>query len=604
MKKIILLIMILCCYSLSYPIVSLAAPPSNDELADFVDSFFREKMEEYHVPGAVVTIVEGGNIRVLNGYGYADLKERKAVDPKQTVFRLGSIAKVFTTTAVMQLAESGKVDLYKDIKKYDPTLNIQYIDGHPITLHHLLTHTAGFYEKITVGRDKEQQLPLADAIHQYLADVVRPPGQEISYSNQGMSLAGYLVEKVSGEKFEQYMKEHVFNPLDMGSSGYSPDEETDRLAKSYNYGHDKKYIPVSYAYIHHLPAGSFQSTAEDMSHFMIAQLQKGRFNNQQLFSEETATEMQNRHFTPNKDVPGIAYGFYERFQNGLRIIEHDGSIDAFNSIMHLIPAENTGIFISTNSNTGVQLAEEFIRDYLNRFYPEGQKKPVLRENPTSASKLKSLEGYYVPNGPMVEGPFRFAQNFSTSKLAVKRDGVITISSSGKSTTYVETKPYLFQEKKGSELIYLNKDHHTYSASSTPIMLYRQMPGYSNPIVNVILMVGFILVYPIQILTALIIQVFSFIRKRKKAFPWVITFASVLFILYFMFVISIPELLINAIPTWSYILIYLPVITLTLLVAFTIWQLRRKKTIGRGQYAFVAVTAIFTLYMYAWDFFKI
>lgn len=319
-----------------------ASAPNADEAKIFIDEFMSRKMKEDHIPGAVVAIVRDGRTEVLSGYGYADLERKIAADPDRTIFRLGSISKSITATAVMQLQEAGKLDLHADIKRYIPELDLGGRNDQPITAHDLLTHTAGFCESVYgVGRDKSKQVSLAEAISSHLPALCRQPGEQIAYSNQGMSLAGYLVERVSDRPYEDYVRDNIFKPLKMTHASFRLVETDPFLAKNYSYAKGK-YTATPYSYIHHLPAGAMNATAADMSHYMIAHLQQGLFEGGRILSEKTAEWMHATQFTIDKRMPGMTYGFFERYQNGLRLIEHDGGIDDFAAYMYLIPSEKQG----------------------------------------------------------------------------------------------------------------------------------------------------------------------------------------------------------------------------------------------------------------------
>lgn len=583
-----------------FPASALASAPEKQELKAFVEDFMERKMEEHHVPGAVVSVVQNGEISLLDGYGYANLEQEVSADPRATVFRLGSIAKTVTATAVMQLHESGALDLHEDIKHYMPELKLSYLGGKPITAHHLLTHTAGLYESIVaVGRDREMQVPLAEAINNFLPSPVRAPGEQIAYSNQGMSLAGYLVEKIALQPYEKVVEERIFKPLAMNRSSFRFNESDPNLATSYSYA-EGKYEPLPFSYIHHLPAGALNSTAEDISRFMIAHLQQGRYGNSRLFSEETAGIMHRTQFTIHKDMPGMAYGFYERYQNGLRLIEHDGGIDGFQSYLYLIPSENTGIFIATNSEGGNELREQLITAYLDRYYPAIPEMP-LAANPTPVHELHSIEGYYIPNRAHAKGPLNFAQNLSTVQLEAISDGVILFGGD----RYVETEPFLFRNERNGERIYVDADNNVLAQSSIPTMLYeRQKSALYHPFLQLAVLLGLALIYPIQAAVSAVRGLYGLVRRKRYGFNAVATIVSVLFILYFIFIVSIAELLINDVPWWSYLFLYLPVILLTTLLGQLTLRFVRKQKVTYWQYGFASVTAIFVVYLYVWDFYRI
>ncbi|MDQ0193623.1 serine hydrolase domain-containing protein [Paenibacillus wynnii] len=582
-----------------FPVSAFASVPEKHELETFTDVFMKRSMQEHHVPGAVVSIVRDGRTTFIKGYGYADLDRQVPADPYKTVFRLGSISKLITATAVMQQYEAGRLDLHEDIKRYIPDLKLSYIDGKPITAHHLLTHTAGFYESIFgVGGDREKQLPLAEAIKNGLPDLVRKPGEQIAYSNQGSSLAGYLVEKVTNQPYEKTVEDSIFKPLHMNHSSFRLQESDPYLAKNYSYAKDN-YRLLPYSYIHHAPAGAFNSTAEDMTRFMITHLQQGRYDDTRLFSEQTADLMHRTQFTVNRKMPGMAYGFFERYQNGLRLIEHDGGIDGFVSYLYLIPTEKTGIFISTNSGGGGKLTEQFIGAYLDRFYPMKQTSAPVA-NPTPVNELRKMEGYYIPNRAQLKGPINFGQNLSASKLKAVEDGIVTFQND----RYVESEPYLFRKENAQDLLYLDVKNGTFTSSSIPTMAYEHQSALYYPYFHLAVLLGLALIYPLQIVVSALRWLIGLIRRRRGAFDWLSTIVSMLFIVYFLFVVSIANLLVNEIPSWSYLLLYLPVLLLLVLLARLGISFALKRNVTGPQFAYAAATAIFVIYMYNWGFFSL
>ena len=199
-------------------------PNDPAELEAFLDDFFMRKMEEYHIAGAAISVVKDGQLFFAKGYGYADIENGVLVDPEQTIFRIGSNGKVFTWTAVMQLVEQGKLDLDADVNTY---LDFRIPDtfSQPITLKHLMTHTSGFDDRWleSLVSDDSELMSAREWLISNMPGPVRPPGEAAGYSNYNAMLAGYIVARVSGLPYEQYMQEYIFTPLGMThSSAQSP----------------------------------------------------------------------------------------------------------------------------------------------------------------------------------------------------------------------------------------------------------------------------------------------------------------------------------------------------------------------------------------------
>ena len=205
---------------LSSPAYAAPAMTAQD-LNAFFDGVTPYALKRADIPGGVIVIVKDGRILFAKGYGYADVKTKKPVDPATTIFRPGSVSKLFTWTAVMQLVQAGKIDLDADVNKYID-FTIPPYDGKPVTMRNLMTHTPGFEETV---RDllvdaKEQVLPIDVYLKRRLPTRIFPPGEVIAYSNYGATLAGYVVQRVSGEKFEDYIAKHILEPLKMMHSSF------------------------------------------------------------------------------------------------------------------------------------------------------------------------------------------------------------------------------------------------------------------------------------------------------------------------------------------------------------------------------------------------
>jgi CubicO group peptidase (beta-lactamase class C family) len=187
------------------------------QLASVVDAILGKAVSDEDVPGAVVLVVKDGRVVFQRGYGFADLKTRRPVDPERTLFYLASLTKTFMATAAMQMVEQGKLELHADVNRTLKTFQVDHAYSEPVTLAHLLTHTAGFDDRNIgyVAHTAAEAEPLAIYLSHALPPRVRPPGIVTSYSNHGYGLAGDLVEIVSGRHYADYLEENIFHPLGM-----------------------------------------------------------------------------------------------------------------------------------------------------------------------------------------------------------------------------------------------------------------------------------------------------------------------------------------------------------------------------------------------------
>ena len=375
-------------------IPAFAEDSDTRELETFFDSFMAEKLPDLNIPGATVVVVQGGDIILSKGYGFADLDSETHVNPAETIFRIASVSKLFTATAVMQLVERGEVDLHTDVNQYLTAFQIPATYTEPVTLHHLLTHSAGFEDRFIGGmtQDENKLGSIEDFLKDDIPARVTAPGEVHSYNNYGFTLAGYVVEEVSGMPFEAYVFLNILQPLGMTLSSFAqplPPELEAQLATGYELdGED--LTPAVFQYDRAAPAGSMSATAEDMAAFMIAHLQPG---GSEILDEPTADLMHQQQFTHHPELPGMTYGFKERYINGLRVIGHGGDIFSYSSQMILIPEDKLGFFIAYNVFSDT-LREDLISAFFDQFYPETivDVPPVILD--LSQSELTRFAGTY------------------------------------------------------------------------------------------------------------------------------------------------------------------------------------------------------------------
>src|ERR1700744_2802268 len=254
------------------PVVNAVAPPSAKpeahdlnatDLRAFFDGMVPYAIHRADIAGATFAVVKDGQIIFTQGYGYADLKTKSPVIPDQTMFRVGSVSKLFTWTAVMQLVEQGKINLDADVKIYIH-FKIPEKFGKPITMRNLMTHTAGFEETVSelFLQKANQQFPIGDYLKKHQPKRIFAPGAVVAYSNYGATLAGCIVQRVSGEEFNAYVADHILKPLGMNHSTFQqlpPPDLMKDVATGYMQASNPK--PVPYEIVEPPPAGSVAATA-------------------------------------------------------------------------------------------------------------------------------------------------------------------------------------------------------------------------------------------------------------------------------------------------------------------------------------------------------
>ncbi|WHZ18562.1 MAG: Beta-lactamase class C-like and penicillin binding proteins (PBPs) superfamily [Rhodanobacteraceae bacterium] len=436
-----------------------ATAPTLDaqDLHAFLDGLVPYMLKRNDIAGGVVAVVKDGQLIFAQGYGYADVAKRTPVVADKTLFRIGSVSKLFTWTAVMQLVAANKLDLDTDINKY-LDFKIPEKFGKPITLRDLMTMTPGFAEGIRdlIFAAPRQPFPLRQYLIERMPPRIFPPGEVVAYSNYGATLAGYIVQRVSGEPFDQYVEVHILKPLQMAHSTFVqplPSALAGDLATGYITATGKTTVP--FEIVEPYPAGSFTSSATDMAKFMIAQLQEGQFDGASILPPATVQLMHSPHYNAAPDMNGYDFGFYRENRNGLRIIGHGGDTLAFHSDLHLLLDKNVGLFMSFNSagkapnGTAEGVRTELFRAFLDRYFPyAAPAQPTVASAKTDAARVA---GWYWASR-REESALRLIFSLGQAKVAALPNGEITVSMlkdpSGTVKHWREIGPLLYQEVNG------------------------------------------------------------------------------------------------------------------------------------------------------------
>jgi CubicO group peptidase (beta-lactamase class C family) len=364
------------------------------DLESFFDGIVPLQLERSDIAGASVMVMQNGQVLLRKGYGYADLKNKKAVDPASTIFRLASISKLFTWVSVMQLVEQGKLDLDTDVNRY-LDFQIRPAFSQPVTLRNLMTHTGGFEEEVRdiIVTDPKRATTLRDFLILNQPQRIFPPGTIPAYSNYGVGIAGYIVQRVSGQPFEQYVEQHIFTPLKMEhSTFYQPPPTLLRNLPSEGYPADTEKPPIGFEIFNPVSAGGVSSTAADMGRFGQALLNGGELDGNRILKPETLQAMWTPQFRASGQMPPICMGFYETWRNGLRWIGHEGDLVAFHSLFMLEPSKKLMLFISYNSTRGGDRPRpEIIDMFTDRYFP-GEAKQSFVAQPRE--ELTAIEGVY------------------------------------------------------------------------------------------------------------------------------------------------------------------------------------------------------------------
>ncbi|HUK29538.1 MAG TPA: serine hydrolase domain-containing protein [Candidatus Acidoferrum sp.] len=420
----------------------------------FFDGLIPAFLEHNNVAGGVVIIVKDGKVLFGKGYGYADVKTKKPISVDETMFRPGSVSKLFTCTAVMQLVEQGKLDLDADVNRYID-FEIPPAFGQPVTLRRIMTHTAGFEEWgkdlfVPSAADLE---PLQEDLPTHLPTRIFPPGTMPAYSNYAMTLAGYIVQRVSGEKFEDYIANHIYAPLGMTHATFAqplPANLQPFMSSGYALGSG---TAMPYEFVNGPPAGSMAVSAGDIAHFMIAHLQDGKYGDTQILKPETARLMHTRAFGPAPDLNGMALAFFQENANGHTIIGHGGDTRWFHSHLHLFLDENVGLFISVNSagRGDVDVRSVLFRKFIDRYFPSMP--PVPPAVASAKEDAEAVSGNYITSRRGETTFEKLGAMMSELQFVAQPDGIIMAVGSkganGEPRRWREIGPLVYRDE-GSE----------------------------------------------------------------------------------------------------------------------------------------------------------
>ena len=428
----------------------------------FLDGFVPMQLERENIAGAVVSVVKDGKVLFAKGYGYSDAEKKTPVSVDGTLFRPGSISKLFTWTAVMQLVEHGNLDLDRDVNTY-LDFKIPATWPQPITLRNILTHTTGFEETVKelfVPEDSKP-VPLKDYLPNHIPKRIFAPGATPAYSNYAATLAGYIVERVSGRPFNDYVTENIFKPLKMARSTFTqplPAELKPFMSRGYKTGSDH---PKPFEIIIPAPAGSLSSTAADLSRFMIAHLQSGKLEEAQILRPQTVQEMHGRQAALSPDMNAMALGFYEESRNGHRIIGHGGDTIYFHSDLHLVLDAGLGFLVSYNSAGKGEISPRSAlwRHFMDRYFPYTP--PPASPVANASSDAAAVSGYYISSRRSDSNFLKAPEAFSEVHAMSSADGTLTIQPfkdpNGETRKWKEIGPMLFRAVEGQDRIAFVRD---------------------------------------------------------------------------------------------------------------------------------------------------
>jgi CubicO group peptidase (beta-lactamase class C family) len=502
----------------------VGTPLTAADVNAWLDGYLPYALKSGDISGAVVVVVKDGAVLTERGFGYSDVEKRVPVDPAHTLFRPGSVSKLVTWTAVMQMVEQGKIDLDADINQY-LDFKVPGLDGKPITMRNLMQHTAGFEEQAKgIIAEEPSTLPPYDALLKvWVPERIFAPGTTPAYSNYGASLAAYIVQRVSGEGFDDYLDKHIFAPLDMKESSFRqplPAALKPLMSKGYPQASEDAR---PYEIIGPAPAGSLASSGEDMAHFMIAHLQNGEYHGNRILKAETAEQMHNSPLTMLPPLNRMELGFFETNINDREVIGHLGDTDYFHTSLHLFLKDNVGFYVSFSSpgkdGAAGGLRGAMFQDFADRYFPAVAPKAGVDEK-TSAAHSALMSGTWAVSRTSRSNFLTGVAFISQTKVGVGKKGELVLpfpGLNGKPRHWIETAPFVWFDEDGHDRaaakVVDGKPVRFSFDMLSPFMVFERVPWYAD---SALLMPLFLGGAVALLLTTLVWPVAALVRRRYKA----------------------------------------------------------------------------------------
>jgi CubicO group peptidase (beta-lactamase class C family) len=571
------------------------------------------QLAQHNTAGAVVSVVKDGEIFLMKGYGYADWEARETVHPERTLFRIGSITKLFVWTSVMQLVEEGVLDLNVDINEYLDGFRIPDTYPEPVTLRHVMTHSAGFEDYVVglFGETDAYRKPLAALLAEQIPARVRPPGEVSSYSNHATAMAALIVERAAGIPWREFLQERILEPLEMEHFSVEqplPEVLAENMSEGYDFA-GGAFREKAFETVPLYPAGAAAASAESMARFMIAHLQLGEYRGERILEEETARLMHAELFRMAPGVNAMAHGFYQMNDNGEWIIGHGGDTFWFHSQLALFPDRNLGVFVSYNSQGGGAATGEFVEAFVDRYFPEDEVLPTPPED-------------FSERAARFTGRFR-ANRFSHTSLAkLAAFGTVSVKATDGNTLraldteWVEVAPLTFAEKFGDGMLVFRENAEGevthFFLGEVPVVAFERVPLSESPILHAILgTVAFLLVlgtlaawplgWALRRWYGVRLSPDKRIPTRARLTLWLAALPFLAFAVGLVVALSDPTIIAVRITPGLRIVLLLPIAGVALTVAATLFAVENhRKKAGRrtGRILFTVTTAF--LFVMVWQ----
>ncbi|MGV9938704.1 serine hydrolase domain-containing protein [Streptomyces sp. NPDC003401] len=520
-----------------------ASARQGGSLSALLDDLVPKQLAEYRIPGASVVVVNRGGRTLTKGYGLADVERGVRSDPRRTGYFMASDAKLFTAVAVLQQVEKGKLSLDADVNRYLTDFKIKdSYPGHPVTVRHLLTHTAGFDTSILGrgGTAPEPAAALGESLDEHQPERVRPPGEVASYDNYGVALAGHLVERVTGTPFATYVHDAVLEPLGMTRTTFArPDARTaGALALGYRPdGGRQRAEDGQYGAWTPTGAGAV-TTAADMGRLMSALLDDGG----PVLTRASTRAMLHRQFANDPRLPGIGYLLEERVRGGQRLWVKDGDLPGFHGNLALLPASGVGVYVVYNGDgvdgSASYAGQELVNRVADRLGDGGRgaaaapsaaagrgeaggKPPadasgrLTRQEEAAASPYA---GYYRTTRTSTSDLTRVAALTTSVHVTADADGTLATTGLARDPRvgeqhWVPVAPGVFQERAGQDRIAFRDGR--LALASDPTQVFDKLAWYQSPALHQQALLGGLAVLGAALL---LLPVVAFVRRHRAKAP--------------------------------------------------------------------------------------
>ncbi|MEP1384837.1 MAG: serine hydrolase domain-containing protein [Paraglaciecola sp.] len=459
-------------------------------------------MAKDDIPGVAVVVVKDGKILFKRGYGFADVAAQTPVNPDTSLFHIGSVTKLFTATAAMQLYEQGKLDLHVSVNEYLTNMKVEEPFERPITMADLLTHRGGLGYKLlgTVTPFGQVSSPLGEHLPAVLPGAARTPGFVSIYSDYGIALEGRVIEEISGESYQNYVANHIFKPLEMKNSGTILTPEKSLQMAMPGASIEGTFPPEEFNYSNFAPATEVHASVTDMAKFMLMQLGHEGASSAQILMPKTRQLMQSRQYSPHPSAFGWGYGFREDKINGHLTVGHDGSWFNHLGKLTLVPEQDLGIYVVMNKRSKA-IMHNTTQAVIDIFLPQVENLlPTGNEQPTS-TPLTQFSGTYL------RGQFD-ATGTEKLKLLAEQHKIFDVTVDGnaliiRGERYYEMEPNLFLSEDGHTNVVFVRDPYnndlyiTFNGSSGHVRVSWFQKLSSQLIVSLLALVGMVLAVFIQ-----------------------------------------------------------------------------------------------------------